>query len=57
VQKTTIQIVDQEEQIMLARVQFQDTLAELVLPDAIAPGRPGARATAPATRAVHSTAR
>jgi len=36
VQKTTIQIVDQEEKIMLARVQFQDTLAELVLPDAIA---------------------
>jgi hypothetical protein len=40
VQKTTIQIVDQEEKIMLARVQFQDTLAELVLPDAMAaPGR------------------
>jgi hypothetical protein len=34
VQKTTIQIVDQEEKIMLARVQFQDALAELVLPDA-----------------------
>ena len=36
VQKTTIQIVDQEEKIMLARVQFQDTLAELALPDAMA---------------------
>ncbi len=35
VQKTTIQIVDQEEKIMLARVQFQDTLAELSLPDAM----------------------
>jgi OmpA family len=34
VQKTTIQIVDQEEKIMLARVQFQDSLAELTLPDA-----------------------
>jgi hypothetical protein len=37
VQKTTIQIVDQEEKIMLARVQFQDALAELVLPDAAQP--------------------
>ncbi|HEX4423734.1 MAG TPA: OmpA family protein [Kofleriaceae bacterium] len=36
VQKTTIQIVDQEEKIMLARVQFQDALAELTLPDAMA---------------------
>ena len=35
VQKTTIAIVDQEEKIMLARVQFQDTLAELTLTDAI----------------------
>jgi hypothetical protein len=34
VQKTTIGIVDQEEKIMLARVQFQDALAELSLPDA-----------------------
>lgn len=41
VQKTTIQIVDQEEKIMLARVQFQDALAELSLPDATAGGRPG----------------
>jgi hypothetical protein len=40
VQKTTIQLVDQEEKIMLARVQFQDMLAELVLPDAMpAPGK------------------
>lgn len=37
VQKTTIQIVDQEEKTMLARVQFQDLLAELALPDAMAP--------------------
>ena len=36
VQKTTIAIVDQEENIMLARVEFQDALAELTLPDAIA---------------------
>jgi hypothetical protein len=42
VQKTTIQIVDQEEKIMLARVQFQDSLAELSLPDATTPGKPGA---------------
>ncbi|HEY0479112.1 MAG TPA: OmpA family protein [Kofleriaceae bacterium] len=40
VQKTTIQIVDQEEKIMLARVQFQDTLAELTLPDAMQPTQP-----------------
>ncbi len=39
VQKTTIKIVDQEEKIMLARVQFQDSLAELTLPDALAGGR------------------
>jgi len=43
VQKTTIQLVDQEEKIMLARVQFQDTLAELTLPDAMAPGKPAAQ--------------
>lgn len=42
VQKTTIQIVDQEEKIMLSRVQFQDALAELSLPDATAGGRPAA---------------
>ncbi|MBA3453889.1 MAG: OmpA family protein [Deltaproteobacteria bacterium] len=35
VQKTTISLVDQEEKIMLARVRFQDTLAELTLPDAM----------------------
>jgi OmpA family protein len=39
VQKTTIKIVDQEEKIMLARVQFQDSLAELTLPDALAGGK------------------
>lgn len=38
VQKTTIALVDQEEKIMLGRVQFQDMLAELSLPDATAPG-------------------
>jgi OmpA family len=35
VQHTTIQIVDQEQKIMLAKVQFQDALAELTLPDAL----------------------
>ncbi|HEX4455799.1 MAG TPA: OmpA family protein [Kofleriaceae bacterium] len=34
VQKATIAKVDGEEKIMLARVQFQDTIAELTLPDA-----------------------
>lgn len=34
VQATTMSIVDQEEKIMLARVRFQDQLAELALPDA-----------------------
>jgi len=33
VQKTTIAMVDAEEQIMLTRVQFQDALSELSLPD------------------------
>jgi len=37
VQKTTISVVDQEEKIMLARVQFQDLLAELSLGDVTAP--------------------
>ena len=37
VQKTTIEIVDQEEKIMLARVRFQDSLAELTLKDETAP--------------------
>jgi hypothetical protein len=36
VQKTTIDIVDSQEQLMLAKVRFQDTLAELTLPDAAA---------------------
>ena len=36
VQKTTIGLVDQEEKIMLARVRFQDTLAELTLDDKLA---------------------
>ena len=36
VQKETIAIVDTEEKIMLTKVQFQDTLAELTLPDALA---------------------
>jgi len=49
VQKTTIAIVDSEEKIMLARVQFQDALAEMTLGDATAsaaPSAPAARATA-----------
>jgi len=33
VQKATIQLVDYEEKIMLTRVQFQDAIAELTLPD------------------------
>jgi hypothetical protein len=37
VQKTTIELVDQEEKIMLARVRFQDTLADLTLEDKTAP--------------------
>ncbi len=36
VQATTIALVDQEEKIMLSRVQFQDALAELTLPDVMA---------------------
>jgi hypothetical protein len=36
VQKETIAVVDTEEKIMLARVEFQDSLAELTLPDALA---------------------
>jgi hypothetical protein len=43
VQKTTIQIVDQEEKIMLARVQFQDMLGELALGDVTAPALTQAR--------------
>ena len=34
VQKATIEVVDNEEKIMLTRVQFQDAIAELTLPDA-----------------------
>ncbi len=37
VQKTTIAIVDQEEKIMLSRVEFKDMLAELTLNDVTAP--------------------
>ena len=33
VQKATIDSVDTEEKIMLTRVQFQDAIAELTLPD------------------------
>jgi len=36
VQKTTIGVVDEQEKLMLAKVRFQDTLAELTLPDAAA---------------------
>ncbi|MBX3160931.1 MAG: hypothetical protein KF773_33530 [Deltaproteobacteria bacterium] len=38
VQKATIALVDQEEKIMLARVRFQDSLAELTFTDATQPG-------------------
>jgi hypothetical protein len=48
VQQTTIQIVDQEEKIMLARVRFQDALAELTLPDALAAPRSVAIPVTPA---------
>src|SRR5678815_5289281 len=47
VQRTTIDIVDQEEKIMLARVQFQDALAELALPDALAAAAPSAAPARP----------
>jgi hypothetical protein len=40
VQKATIDVVDAEEKLMLTRIKFQDSLAELHLPDAI-PGAPG----------------
>lgn len=33
VQKSTIEVVDTEEKIMLTRVQFEDAIAELTLPD------------------------
>jgi hypothetical protein len=33
VQKSTIAMVDAEEKIMLTRVEFQDALSELSLPD------------------------
>ena len=36
VQKTTIEVVDNQEKLMLARVRFADALAELTLPDAAA---------------------
>jgi hypothetical protein len=36
VQKSTISLVDFEEKIMLTRVQFQDAIAELTLPDVTA---------------------
>jgi len=37
VQKSTISLVDFEEKIMLSRVQFQDAIAELTLPDVTQP--------------------
>jgi tRNA splicing endonuclease len=36
VQQTTIDIVDNQEKLMLAKVQFQDQLAEMTLPDVAA---------------------
>jgi outer membrane protein OmpA-like peptidoglycan-associated protein len=50
VQKSTIAIVDQEEKIMLARVRFQDMLAELSLTDATQPTPPAGPAAATVTR-------
>ncbi|HUJ63218.1 MAG TPA: OmpA family protein [Kofleriaceae bacterium] len=41
VQKATIELVDTEEKIMLTRVQFQDALAELTLPDVTQPAGDG----------------
>jgi hypothetical protein len=46
VQRTTIGLVDQEEKIMLARVRFQDALAELAMPDALAAAAPPAQVPA-----------
>ncbi len=46
VQKATIGMVDAEEKIMLTRVEFQDVLAELTLPDVTKPA--GAALAAPA---------
>jgi DNA-binding protein len=52
VQKSTIEIVDTEEKLMLARVRFQDSLAELKLGDVLAPaGGAAAAMTAPAAKA------
>ncbi len=36
VQQTTIDIVNAQEKLMLAKVRFQDQLAEMTLPDAAA---------------------
>jgi len=47
VQKTTIDVVDTEEKIMTAKVRFQDALAELHLPDAMAPAAPAAVSAKP----------
>jgi hypothetical protein len=47
VQKTTIALVDQEEKIMLARVRFQDALAEMTLADVAAPAAAPAQAAKP----------
>jgi hypothetical protein len=39
IQKSTIEIVDLQEQLMLARVKFQNQLADLRLSDATRPKR------------------
>lgn len=44
VQKATIEVVDTDERIMLAKVKFQDQLAELTLPDVLEPVNPPATA-------------
>jgi hypothetical protein len=50
VQKSTLAMVDTEEKIMLTRVEFQDSIAELTLPDVT---RATAQIGAPAPKAVH----
>jgi hypothetical protein len=49
VQKSTLQMVDTEEKIMLTRVEFQDAIAELTLPDVT---KATAALAAPAPKAV-----
>jgi len=51
IQKATIALVDSEEKLMLDRVQFQDAIAELTLPDVTQPtGAPPAKIGASTAR-------